>query len=98
MHVHVAIFKWKTGTTTEQINDALVLVKQVRSRVPDIVDILCGENTSKWGQGFSHAVVVLGRTEEAIAAYRADEVHKEAARVIDAMELDGIGVDFIDFE
>lgn len=97
MHLHVAIFKWKDGVTTEQVDDALQMVRSVRSRVDGLVGIYCGQNDSKWSQGFSHAVVVVGKTAQAIADYRADEIHEVAAALIDKMELDGIGVDFSDF-
>ena len=95
-HIHMAIFKWKEEATTEQIDDALQLVRDVKERVPGILEIFCGNNTSKWSQGFTHAVVVVGETQESIDAYRKDDVHVKAAEIIEAMELDGIGIDFHD--
>lgn len=95
-HIHVAIFKWKPGTTSQQIDSALEQVRTVAGRVPGLRGIWCGENSSKWSQGFTHAVVVLADSAEAIAAYRSDSVHEQAAKLIEAMELDGIGVDFND--
>ena len=94
--IHCALFKWKDGTTNAEIEHALQLVRDVKDRVPGIRGIYCGENTSKWSQGFTHAVVVIGEDQKAIDAYRADEVHEEAAKIIEAMELDGIGIDFSD--
>ena len=96
MHVHVAIFKWKEGVTAEQVDGALQMVRSVWSRIPGLTGLYCGQNSSKWSQGFTHAVVVLGETAQAIEDYRADEVHVKAAALIDKMELDGIGVDFSD--
>ncbi len=94
--IHVALFKWKEGTSGKEVEDALQMVRNVRERVPGIQMIFCGENTSKWSQGFTHAVVVIGDDQKALDEYRKDEVHERAARIIEAMELDGIGVDFDD--
>ena len=95
-HIHLAIFKWKEGVSRGQVEEALALVRSVARSVPGITAIYCGQNQSKWAQGFTDAVVVLGETADAIATYRADKVHKIAAELIDTMELDGIGVDFSD--
>jgi hypothetical protein len=96
MQIHVALFKWKSGVTEQQVENALQLVRDVKDRVPGIHGIYCGQNTSRWGQGFTHAVVVLGANEAAIDGYRNDTVHQHAAKLIDSMEQDGIGVDFAD--
>jgi hypothetical protein len=60
------------------------------------ISIYCGENSSRWSQGFTHAVVVIGTDQQAIDNYRKDSVHEEAAKLIDAIELEGVGVDFQD--
>jgi len=98
MHVHVAVFQWKPDVTRPQIEAALDLVRSVANRVPDIVGIYCGTNTSRWADKYmdSDVVVVIGKTAESIANYRADPVHVEAAAVIEAMEAGGIGLDFAD--
>lgn len=98
MHVHIAIFKWKDGVQRTQVDDAFKKVRAVKDRVAGISGIYCGPNTSKWNLGFTDAVVVLGDSLAAIDAYRADPVHVEAAALIDAMELEGIGIDFCDDE
>ena len=98
MHVHVAVFQWKPKATRPEIEAALDLVRSVASRVPDIVGIYCGANTSKWADQYlnSDIVVVVGKTAESIANYRADTVHVQAASLIEAMESGGIGLDFVD--
>ncbi|MGH9840368.1 MAG: Dabb family protein [Blastocatellia bacterium] len=98
MHVHVAVFQWKPDVTRSQIEAALDLVRSVANRVPGIVGIYCGTNTSKWADQYmnSDVVVVVGKTAESIADYRADAVHVEAAKLIEAMEAGGIGLDFVD--
>jgi hypothetical protein len=96
MNIHVALFKWKDGTSRSAVEAALDEVRSVSRRVPGLRGIYCGPNTSKWSQGFTDAVVVVGESQAAIDAYRADTVHQHAAKLIEEMELDGIGIDFID--
>jgi hypothetical protein len=58
--------------------------------------IFVGENTSKYSEGYTHAIVVLGEDQAALDAYRKDSLHEEAAHEIDAIEEVGVGVDFAD--
>ena len=96
MQVHVAIYKWKPGTSPASIDNALAKVKEVRNRVPGLLGIFVGPNTSKYGEGYTHAIVVIGEDGAALAAYRKDSLHEEAAAEIDSMEDAGIGVDLTD--
>lgn len=96
MQIHVAIYRWKEGTSRDTILTALAKIKEVRSRIPGIMGIFVGENTSKYGEGYTHAIVVIGEDESALAAYRADSLHEEGAREIDTIEAAGVGVDFSD--
>jgi hypothetical protein len=98
MNIHIAIFKWKETASRMEIEKALDIIRSVSKRVEGIQSIYCGANTSKWGQGFTDAVVVIGESQSAIDAYRADQVHQEAAKLIESMELDGIGVDLDDHQ
>jgi Stress responsive A/B Barrel Domain len=96
MHIHIAIFKWKDGVLQEDVDAAMDDIRSVSSRVDGIHHIYCGKNTSKWNLGFTDAVVVIGETAQSIDDYRADAVHERAAKIIDSMELEGIGIDFSD--
>jgi hypothetical protein len=95
-HIHVAIYKWKPGTSQSTVEKALEMVRRVADRVPGVRAIYCGTNTSRWAEGYTEAVVVIGDTAAAIDAYRSDRGHVDAAAIIDAMEDAGVGVDFQD--
>lgn len=95
-HVHIAIYKWKPGTEQADVEHALEMIRQVTQRVDGLRAIYCGPNTNKWAQGYTDGIVVIADSAEALQAYRSDAVHDEAAKIIEAMELDGIGVDFKD--
>lgn len=98
MQVHIAVFKWKDGTSEARVTAALAAVKALEGEVEGVHEIYVGENTSQWNQGFTHAVVVIGEDPAAIDAYRRHPDHVTVARDIEEMELDGIGIDFGDTE
>jgi len=63
-------------------------------KVPGLLGISCATNESKYSKGYTHVILVRGKDQAAINAYRAHPLHKDIARQIDSMEDHGIGVDF----
>lgn len=94
MNIHVAIFRWKPGVTEVEIDAALRDVAALQPKIPGVVEISCGKNMSRYGDGYTHVVLVRGESEAAIEAYRKHPDHVIVANRIDAMEDHGIGVDF----
>jgi hypothetical protein len=96
MLVHVAIFRWKAGTPADAVTSALADVRALEQKIPGVQAIYCGENFSKWAEGYTHAVVVVAQDQQALDAYRKHPDHEAVAAKIEAMEDRGIGVDFHD--
>lgn len=94
MNIHIALYKWNEGITLEQISEALEEVEALASKVPGILDIVTGVNTSKYGEGYTHAILVRGENQTAIDAYRNHPDHAKVAAIIESIEDKGIGVDF----
>ena len=96
--VHIAIFKWKEGTEEAKIDKALDVVRDLRLKVSGIKDIMCGRNYHPASKGFTHGVVVIADSREALEAYRHHPDHMVVAPLIEAIEQDGIGFDFDDLD
>lgn len=94
MHIHIALYKWKTTATNEVIRNALNEVKSLADKVPGLIEISWGENTSKYGEGYTHVILVRAENQAAIDAYRGHPDHTKVAKEIEAIEDHGIGVDF----
>jgi len=94
MNVHIALYKWKQTVTGSEISRALADIKALANKVPGIIEISTAENMSKYSEGYTHVILVRGENQASIDAYRAHPDHVEAARKIEAMEDNGIGVDF----
>ncbi len=96
MTIHIALYAWKEDVTSQEIAVALDAVRQLKDKVEGLVDIKCGENFSKWNEGFTHAIVVLAEDQAALDRYRNHPDHFAVAKQIDHMESKSIGVDFVD--
>lgn len=94
MIIHIALYKWKVDAKPEAIQAALTGIEALASEVPDIVEINCAENTSPYSEGYTHVILVRGKNQAALDAYRKHPQHAELASDIEAMEDHGIGVDF----
>lgn len=96
MIVHIALFRWKDGTSPQDIEKVLADVRALKDKVPGLIDIRCGENYSRWAEGHTHAVIVFAQNQAALDAYRHHPDHADVAKRIESMEERGIGVDFED--
>ncbi len=96
MFIHIAMFRWKELATPAQIDSALNQIRDLRNKVPDIIDIRCGLNTHLEAKGLTHAILVLARTQQALQDYRQHPDHALAAGIIANLEADGLGCDFQD--
>jgi hypothetical protein len=93
---HIAIYRWKNGTSDHDIEQALADVRLLKEKVDGLLDIRCGKNFSRWNEGYTHAIVVMGRDQASLDAYRSHPDHEAVAKRIEAMEEAGIGIDFED--
>jgi len=94
MYVHIALYRWKALATPGRIKTALEGVKTLADKVPGVIDISWGKNTSRYSEGYSHVILVRAENQAAIDAYRSHPDHEKVAQEIEAMEDHGIGVDF----
>ncbi|MDP2671520.1 MAG: Dabb family protein [bacterium] len=94
MIIHIALFKFKPEISNEDINHAMVEVRSLKDKIPQVVEIFAGENFSKHSKGFTHAIVVKFASREDIDTYRAHPDHKPIADKLDSLEDDSIGIDF----
>ncbi len=94
MYVHIALFKWKPGIKLKDVDHALKGVEALKDKIPGLVEISTGQNSSRYSAGYTHVVLVRAKNQGAIDAYRQHPDHVKLAQEIEAMEEHGIGVDF----
>lgn len=100
MNVHIALYKWKSDVTPDEIQQVLAEVESLADKIQGIVEISTAENKSEYHEGYTHVILVRGNSQAVIDAYRAHPDHSKVAKRLDAMEDAAVGVDFetVDFE
>ncbi len=80
MIVHLVLFKWKEEASSESISAAVEALKRLKSKIPNIVDLSCGQNFTNRGQGFQHGLVVKFRDRRDLEEYLPHPAHQEVAK------------------
>jgi hypothetical protein len=47
MIVHIALFRWKSTATKMEIEYVMAQICELKTKIPGLIDIKCGENFSK---------------------------------------------------
>ena len=83
---HVVVFKYKPGTTPEQIRRVTEAFGALREQIPGIVAFEHGENHSPEGlnQGFTHVYLLTFASPAARDAYLPHPAHKAFGQVAGA--------------
>ncbi|MEA5519025.1 MAG: Dabb family protein [Limnoraphis robusta] len=95
MIVHVVLFKWKEDTTPEAIRSTMEGLKELKAKIPGIIDLSCGENFSERSQGFQHGLVVKFTDKSALEAYTPHPDHQAVVQnLIKPILADILAVDY----
>jgi hypothetical protein len=76
---HVVLFKFKDGTTPEQVKAIEEAFGQLPSKIPEVVDYEWGTNDSPEGlnEGLTHCFLVTFRDAKGRAAYLPHKEHQK---------------------
>ena len=94
MVTHIALFRWKKEVPQEEIDRVMQSIRDLKRSVPNLIDLQCGENFSKWNEGYTHAVVVTVKNKEVLDAYRKHPAHVPVGKRVEELEEHSIGIDF----
>lgn len=94
MVVHLALFSWKDSVSQKEINDLMGSIRELKNKIPYIIELYAGENFSKWNEGYTHAVVVTTKDRSGLDCYRNHPSHVPIANLVDSMKEKAIGIDF----
>jgi hypothetical protein len=78
MIYHLVCFRFKAGTTAEQIGQAGRALLGMKWRIPEIREIRWGQNFGPSAQEYSHVLTVVLDDMAAVERYLADPVHLQA--------------------
>lgn len=92
---HLVLFKWKENTSTTQIAEVLSALAELKTQIPGIIDLVCGENFSDRSQGFETGLVVRFVDRNALEVYQPHPAHQEVVQtLIKPIVADILALDF----
>ncbi len=95
MIVHIVLFKWESSTSQETIASVMSALRGMKGKVPEIIDLYCGENFSELSQGFQNALVVHVKDKAALDGYAKNSHHQEIIQaMIKPILADKITIDY----
>jgi Stress responsive A/B Barrel Domain len=94
MVIEVVLFKWNEESSDAVVNRVLAAIRSLKPRVNGIVGIFGGRNFSPSPEGFTHTVVVVARTREALSAYHKHPAYEKIARRIQTIKEKLVSADF----
>jgi len=93
---HVVCFKFKAGTSQEQIQQVGQAFAALKEKIPQIVTFEQGTNVSKEqkNKGFTHCFLLSFRSEEDRDAYIAHPAHKAFGKLVGPVMDDVFVIDY----
>lgn len=93
MVIHIALFKWRADASQKGISRAINEIRLLKEKIPEIIDLYCGENFSKWSGGYTYAVIVKTKNRQSLDIYRKHPAHVFVVKIIEKLEEDSLGID-----
>ena len=89
---HIVLLEKKETATEEQLNSFLEAAKQLKDKVPGVLDVIHGENFTDRAP-HSHALIVTMVDRDALAGYGPHPAHQEVATMLKEVAKDWVIVD-----
>ena len=76
---HIVLFRWTDEASQQAKDNAVAELRNLKSKIPGIVDLSCGTNFSDRAKGYTHGLVVRFKDRAALETYGP---HPEHQRVV----------------
>lgn len=92
---HIVLLKWKDEASREAIDNAVAGLRQLKGKIPDIVDLSCGANFSDRAKGYTHGLVVRFKDRTALESYISHPEHQRVVqKLINPIRGDTVALDY----
>lgn len=75
--VHIVLFKFKEGTTVEQIQNLKSEILKQKGTVSGLLEISFGEDFTGRAKGFTHAEVAIFKDRKSLEDFNISEYHQQ---------------------
>ena len=76
---HIVLIRWTEGASEDAKDSAMTELRNLKDKVPGIVELSSGVNFSERAKGYTHGLVFRFKDRAAVEAYLA---HPEHVRVV----------------
>jgi Stress responsive A/B Barrel Domain len=83
---HLVLFTLKEGTSREDEEDVISTFRELRGKIPNLVDFSIGKNFSERSQGYTHGLFVRFQTRDDLQDYLKHPEHLSAVKKLDALQ------------
>ena len=91
---HLVLFTVKGDARTEDVEDLLASLKDLKTEIPNVIDLSVGENFSERSQGYTHGLFVRLRTVDDLRSYISHPEHLAVVEKLDALTTGRLVVDY----
>jgi hypothetical protein len=93
--VHVVLFRWNADAAPEAIEKAMQGLRDLRDRIPGVLDLTCGANFTDRGKGYTHGLVVRFTDRAALDGYGPHPAHQQVVvNLINPIRADVLALDY----
>lgn len=78
--MHIVMFKWKEGTTEEQISEIKRELMQLKGKIDGIIETYVGDDFSTRSKGYHTALCTRFVDVEALRVYTPSEAHQRVVQ------------------
>lgn len=75
--VHIVLFKFKEGTTPEQVQNLKNEILKQKGTIQGLLEISFGEDFTSRAKGFTHAEVAVFKDRKSLEDFNISEYHKQ---------------------
>ena len=92
---HIVLFRWTDTASQPAIDTVLAELRQLKGKIPGIVDLSCGANFSERAKGYTHGLVVRFKDRAALEAYMPNAEHQRVVQTfINPIRADILALDY----
>ncbi len=77
---HIVLFRWSPGVSEQAVAETLQALEGMKTKVPGIVDLNCGEDFSGRSDGYHVCLRVRFTDRAALQAYEPHEAHQHVVQ------------------
>jgi hypothetical protein len=92
---HIVLFRWTDQASQEAKDKVMTELRNLKNKIPGIVDLTCGANFSDRAKGYTHGLLVRFTDRAALNAYGPHPEHQRVVQnFINPIRADVLALDY----